>query len=474
MTPAPTPVAGVAMPEWLTRRDMDNGAWTVENGPAERGKAWTEINHRVMRVPFGGDETNRTIRAHEMMHARVSPATPLGIELGISADSLAAAEEFRVNTLIKTAGFDLDTLVDGSERPSGARLAQNDDFRTLVHGVVATAGGKACKDFIAGVRKVNPDLAKTLRELEKSLIKTWNDDGGKRNPDLAARKWGRTSVIDNGDLTGYPKGYGRVTIPLAHRLDALIGSLEAGNDPNDTGEEGDNDGEKPTPDPTLTRDLFAEGSQPWAGPLQFEQLRLNRKVRGAVGRKRIAANTGTNPRRMTRMLTDPQRRVFDRTRRTNGGMVIIDLSGSMALSTQELEAMMEASPGCTIVGYSHTYTGNPNAWVLARDGRRCETLPTETGGNGVDGPIVEWAVANAKPKEPIVWVCDGTVTGRGDICGTNLDIECATLVRRNGIHMVRNVDRGIEAMADLAKGRRLPTTYTGRVRRAAARLGWTR
>jgi hypothetical protein len=206
--------------------------------------------------------------------------------------------------------------------------------------------------------------------------------------------------------------------------------------------------------------------------LHFGDLRLTRKVRGAMGRKRIASNTGVNPRRMNRMLTDPHRRVFDRTQRTNGGMVVVDLSGSMALSAKELEQMMEASPGCTIVGYSHTSKDLPNAWILARDGRRCENLPTETGGNGVDGPMIKWAVENATSSDPIVWVCDGIVTGIGDSQGDNLEMECATIVRRHKIHMVPNVTHGVAAMRDLAKGRTLPTRYVGPVRTAARTAGW--
>lgn len=88
--------SGVAMPEWLARHDKENGSWTVKNGPAERGQAWTNQKERVMRVPFGGDETNRVIRAHEMAHARVSPELAiLGTELGISEGSIRSAEEDR-------------------------------------------------------------------------------------------------------------------------------------------------------------------------------------------------------------------------------------------------------------------------------------------------------------------------------------------------------------------------------------------
>jgi hypothetical protein len=463
------PLTGVAMPEWLTRQDQPNGAWTVEKGPAQRGEAWTRIDQRVMRVPFGGDETNRVIRAHEMMHARVSPNEVVGTELGISAESIVAAEEYRVNTLIKAAGFDLDVLVDGSEAKSGKRLADMQDRAGLVRSVAAMAGGKACKDLLRGVRSVDPVLAKTLRELEKSLIKMWTSSA-RRHPTATAKNWGSTEVLERGDHAGYLSGYAQHTLPIARLLDDLIGALDH-NDEND--DDDTEDGDEQGMDPSLVRDLATDTAGRFAD-LVFGPTRVSRKVQGNLGRKRIAANTGVNPRRLNRMLTDPQRRVFDRKQRINGGIVVIDMSGSMSLSHREIESLMEASPGCLIVGYSHGPRTEANAWVLARDGRRVENLPDVPGGNGVDGPVIEWAAEQIKRNEPFVWVCDGMVTSHRDQCHTNLDVACATLVRKHKIHMVRNVARGIDALSDLQKGRRLSTQYVGNVWDAAKRLGYVR
>ena len=198
---------------------------------------------------------------------------------------------------------------------------------------------------------------------------------------------------------------------------------------------------------------------------------MTKTVRGTLGKTRTATNVGRNPRRINRMLTDPQRRVFDRTRRSTGGVVLIDQSGSMALSTEDVEKMMEASPGCTIIGYSHGRRASSNVWVMARDGRRCETIPDGNGGNGVDGPALKFAVQQARRGEPVVWVCDGMVTSEDDQLFDNLDQECARLVRRHKVHMVRDVDGGVKALTKVKAGKILPTQYVGNVRIAAYRLG---
>jgi hypothetical protein len=462
-----------AMPEWLTRRDMANGPWSVEGGTIVRGDSWTEIPGRKMRAPIGAGEAHRVIRAREMMRARVSPSDhAIGRYLGASEGSLAAAEDFRVNTLTKALGFDTDALADGSERITGERLTEAGDHASLVHFMASTAGTKSGSAFLRGVRNIDESLAKSLREVEKALVKSFTKasrraHGGAKG---AAATWGDTSSVNFDGGLSAPRGYVQTTVEFAKMLDDAIHALSdpgMGEGEPEEDNEGDVEGK-----PELIRDLFAGRAGRFAD-LRFADLRLTKTVRGTLGRTRTATNTGRNPRRINRALTDPQRRVFDRTRRNAGGVVLIDQSGSMALDSEDVEAMMKASPGCTIIGYSHG-RGRPNIWVMARGGRRCETVPDGNGGNGVDGPALRYAVEQARRGEPVVWVCDGLVTGHDDGVYDNLTMECARLVRRHNVHMARNVTEGIEALGNIAKGRRLKTRYVGNVWESAHSLGYVR
>ena len=47
----------MAMPEWLERDDLPARPWTVEEGEARRGEAFTNLVTHRMRVPLGSDET---------------------------------------------------------------------------------------------------------------------------------------------------------------------------------------------------------------------------------------------------------------------------------------------------------------------------------------------------------------------------------------------------------------------------------
>ena len=463
-------MTGVAMPEWLARRDTENGPWTVTNGPAQRGEAWTNQHDRKMRVPFGGDETNRVIRAHEMAHARVSPENAvLGTELGISEGSVRCAEEFRVNQIIRTAGFDIDLLVDGSERRAGERLAQMGDYAGLVQFVAACAGTAGATAFIRGIRNIDPELAKSIREVEKSVIKTWRKSARRYGDAWQAKRWGSTERLSN----GYPRGYYEHTIPLAQMLDLAISTLTPDTDGDGEGDE-NGDGNGSSEQSQRVKDAVNGRAGVWGKLLFDNEVRLTKTVSGSLGRRRSATNMGRNPRRINRMLTDPQRRVFDKTHRSIGGVVIIDQSGSMALSIEQVEQIMEASPGCTIIGYSHRARSNdvPNIWILAENGRRAEQVRPGSGGNGVDVPAVKFAVSKARRGEPIVWITDGVCTSsHDDRPYENLYEDAARVVRRHGIHMVPDVRGGVEAMKRIAAGERLSTNFVGPVEAMARRLG---
>jgi hypothetical protein len=454
----------VAMPEFITRReDMESDrTWEVEGGQAARGEAWTDLDAARMRVPFGDDEASRVIRSHELMHARVSPrmgglAATHEVFAGINPKSVIAAEEFRVNTLIQRAGFDTDHLRDGSEFTSGERCAERGAWNDAVTNVGAMAGTKACADFLRGVKKIDADWAKALREIEKSLIN-------------AVKKIPTDYLANTREVEGLPRGFYEWTRKLAEII--RIGE-ELGNKPKIDEEGNITEGESEEIDPTKMKEALSKKNaksrgKGFADPV-FDILPLTRRVSGHLGRKRVATNVGRNPRRMGRMLTDPQRRVFDRTIKGTGGIVLIDQSGSMHISDTDLWALLEAAPGCTVIGYSHRpgSTTMPNIWVLAEGGRVCEEIRKGNGGNGVDGPALEFAITKRKKGEPIIWVCDGMVTDCNDQGNYRLAEDCASLVVRAGIHMVEGMKEAVEALTEVKGGKRLQVRGVGQIRNTA-------
>lgn len=442
------PVIAKAMPEFIERRDRPAQAWVVQEGQPVRGEAWTDIVGRAMRVPFGNDETSRVIRAHELTHAKVSPADPEGLARCIEDNRLdractITAEEFRVNMLVANRGFDVSALADGSESRTGKIIGQNEDWNGMIRYLGAVAGTKAGTDFLRGLKSSNPEMAKSAGEVQKQIKKLWKQKS----------RGGVAAIASTDPYEGVTKGFARFTVPLARLLTSLL--IQEGGYQADEGEG------VPTAGEVRARATGRAGA--FAQLIELE-VPKPKAVDGKFGRKRIATNIGKNPRRINRMLVDPERRVFDRNAKGRGGVILIDQSGSMHLNDKDVWEIIEHAPGCVIIGYSHRAGSDsiPNVWVIADRGKVAEKFPDGNGGNGVDGPAIRFAASKRRKGEPFIWVCDGYVTdGEGDNCYANLDQECANLVVKNNIHMVPDVEGAVAALKKVAQGVRLQTKGVG-------------
>lgn len=440
------PTKELAMPEWLSRKDNTGGAWTVEEGQPIRGDAWTQMLTRRMRVPTGADQASRVVRGHEMVHAKVSPVELFNDErYGATTQSIIVAEEYRVNYLLQSAGFDIDELTDGSENRSGDIAGQNEDWNESIRFLTAISNTKAATAYIRGVAKNNKKMADSLTAFQKELKKEF------RKAAKAYRPSSTTPMMNKykDEEYVYPAGF-RATIQLAKFIDRFIMS--------------DDEAAEGIPEPEQIKPRT--GKVGHFATLVEKEVRKPNRVDGKIGRKRIATNIGYNPRRIDRMLTDPEMRVFDRRTKGKGGVLLIDQSGSMRFTQDDLKKIVEAAPGCVIIGYSHNpgNTTDPNVWVIAERGHVAETIPKGGRGNGVDGPAVRFAANKRRTGEPFIWVCDGTVTdGDGDDVYDNLDEEVIALVVKHRIHMVMDVEGAVKALKRASQGERLPMRVSGRL-----------
>jgi hypothetical protein len=445
----------LAMPEWLTRKDTLGGAWIIEEGQPVRGDAWTQLLGRRMRIPTGVDQASRVVRGHEMVHAKVSPEVlHADGRYGCTTESLIVAEEYRVNYLLGVAGFDINELTDGSEHRSGEIAGQNDDWNGSVRFLAAIAGTKAASAYIRGVSKNNEKMAESLKEYQKELKKAFRKiTKPYKDQAIASTSPNRGEWKD--EEYSYPHGF-KCSIKLAAFIDGFLIS----EDPLD--DEG-------IPEPREIKPSSASGRK--FAPLVLMNLPLPRRVDGKIGRKRIATNIGYNPRRINRMLTDPEQRVFDRRTKGKGGVVLIDQSGSMSFTDDDLNEIIGSAPGCVVIGYSHApgSIGRPNVWVIADRGKLAETIPSGNTGNGVDGPAIRFAAKHLRTGEPFIWVCDGTVTdAEEDSVFHNLTEEAASLVVKHRIHMVATVDEAVTALSKASRGERLPVKAVGIIQSTSA------
>lgn len=399
-----------------------------------RGAASCNLAERVLEVPLGGGALERIVRAHELMHARVSPQVHhLERALDeVSPRALECAEELRVNTLLARLGFDTALLRDGTEKLGGRRLGEQGAWSEAACFLMAVLGTGAEKDFLAGIRQGCPAWLPPLRALKKRAVTIF----AQRTANVAATRL-------NGD--GLPSGYATSTLVLARTLSqAMEARPPAGTDQLRA----------------FRRSLEVGGRRPATG--RFAEIvvdaSLARESRSATpsARRTRPATTGTVLRFPGRLLTDDHRRAFARRVRCRGGVVILDQSGSMDLDEDSLRALVREVPQALVVGYSHRpgdRGSTPNVWLLCDRGAVTTPSPIGNVGNGVDGPAVRFALARRQGSEPVVWITDGQVTDSHDHPDLELTRECAVLVRRHGIRLARDV---VEATKMLRHDRPTP------------------
>ncbi len=417
-----------AYPEFVSEREDRSleGPWRVREGSTNRGGASCDLTNRVLEVPLGEGVLERLVRAHELVHVRVSPSTILyKSAFDVSPRSLECAEELRVNTLLKRLGFATELLTDGSEKAAGARVAREGAWGEALGFLLAVIGTGGERGYLAGVRREQPTWIAGLRALKKRVVRMLDE--------CSTSELGDTS--DDGG--GLPRGYA-VTVAMARLVDT------AGTAKVPVGSEALRQ---------FRRSLEPGGRRAPSGrfaPLCFGAAEeLEHRERGQPRSRYKPSVSGTVMRYPGRLLTDDLRRAFAAKRATGGGVIIVDQSGSMDITADVLEQLLVRAPNALIIGYSHR-PGDPgvtsNVWVLATRGGVARSPHVGNIGNGVDGPVLRWALTRRVAREPVIWVTDGQVTDSNDHPCAQLSEECARLVREHGIVMVRTLDLATPAL----------------------------
>ena len=442
--------------------------WDVQQTVGEYG-AGVDFAAGVLAVPLSGDSWSQQLKMRTLIEARISPLDDGVYEAmakayarqGVTDAVLRVAEQARVNAVAKpfleARGVDVNDI-QGNEKKRGVMLATG---KTMAHWDEAVAftvqhhGTKSFDSFASGVRSVNPEWSERLRKLAKRLDKTFTG-----TPD----RLGDTRPYHyTDDVTG-PYGFNHTVRAAQEIAEYASGGMkapetvkrerEAREDKRaeEYGDEKPDEKGKLSPDDSPLEDELPDDFEfPTDERGQFaalsidESLVLSVEVEGYMKRRRKPAQFGRSIGNIARLYTDPERRIFTHKVKVKGGIVVIDISGSMSLSQSDIESIVEAAPAAVIMAYSHSVYDEHNAWVFARRGWRVADIPRVGGaGNGVDGPALTWAIQQRAPGEDIIWVCDGYVTSRNDGQSDALTLQCAQLVKKHRIIMIESVEDAVK------------------------------
>jgi hypothetical protein len=452
-----------------------------------------------MFVPTYDDELSRHLRAQQMFYAKCSP-TPkqwnkLWAKRGYaSTRTITACEQLRITTLMMNAGFEPHkNLQRGSEMLDGFTMATHNDFQAVVLGAISCHNTQGEQAFLDGVKAVHPEWIEPLVTITTQATDFYNAVEKHNKQALKDEcAWRCIPPLNATGTNVRTHGFG-YTEQLAKWVENIIGALtdegksqpklgkpEQTQDKEGEGEgEGESKSDKDKDGEGLSKSELrkllrgikesAKEKQAWHhgtvptkgvkqmwGELRISKPALTKHLMGAIGKKRVASQTGRNPRRMSRLLTDPERRIFDRTVRGAGGVVLVDTSGSMSLSEEQVKQIVIHAPSALVAQYSGGSRIRPNLYVIANKGRMVDKLPRPNGSNEVDFPALEWAIKQRqRPNSPVIWVSDGGVTGRGDNCHDDLTMACIRLCKKEGVYVVPDPDTAIVLLKRLQRGEKV-------------------
>jgi hypothetical protein len=451
------------VPSGVSRRA--GGPWRVTyiDGLARHlGVPETSLLQGESKVPGGYDPDDRANRIHEYLHIAYSPHTPeeVASTYGLPLAVVQVAEDARLNLILQTRRLRrhkgplslmsnevLDEAWRGMSIPETGQIVRlllersPDDALCFVLASLWGPDEQAVDDALAD----GPPSTAARRAHLRNKFHEWWDEGewGRvaTDPMLAVKVardfldgWEMATAIDTtsgfegeilrGAVSGL-EAYGVTPDPEA--LEALLGES------HELDHLGFRQGAKPDPSKHRSTEPIR-----W-GKMERRDVPLTKRVRlQKAGRRWRPSDDGVVPRYFERWPSD--KKVFTRKKRQKGGTVLLDMSGSMSLSEEEVRMLVEAAPAVTVAGYSGSGPVGELV-ILARNGRIAEDLRPRYGGNEVDMPALQWL---ARQSRPLMWVSDGhAVPYKGDY--EEAMRACANFAIRNRILRVPTVADAIEA-----------------------------
>jgi hypothetical protein len=388
---------------------VNGDSWRVSDGPP-----CVDLPTRHMLVPTNPGAAEEFMRAHEMAHVKITPPDPveaLAVREGISPDALNIVEDLRVHTFMLSRGIPAPAINTPDKRLDYI-VKHEKNHRKLAGILVACAETGEYYEFQKAIQSLlsREESARLLRWV-KIVLDNFRNFRDEYEDDPVARV----------------SGFSQLTGPIARLFDSIFPPDGSAGDRRDG-----------IPAEEYFSCLPSGEYVQWGEllPTRVAKMSLSKRARGS---SRTWADEGVIPAAPYRLLIDS--RIFSRKRKMKGGTVLIDASGSMGFSLDDLAAVIKEAPGATIAAYAGKSSSDWGHLVIAaKDGRMASVGDIHTAlnfceGNVVDGPALRWL---AKQPGPRIWVSDGFVTGVEDRPAANLFVDANSIIAGAGIERVEN------------------------------------
>lgn len=397
---------------------ISGGAWRVQHG-----QPMVDLPNQIISVPTEDTEAAAFLRAHELAHIKITPpkhAYALAAEYGISLEAMQAVEDLRVHTFLKGRKIESPLILPAPQIAKSLALVT--DVKTIVSMYVSMYPcGKQVSAFLEALNDCGQHtqddiydigrLTDAVVDMFRSLVRDLKTKGV--------------------DAVSSPDGFAQLTVPVARFFDSMF---FAGDEEI----------------PARRYSAYASpGENEWGKLELVTKLPMTTPKKNKRGQQKLWREDGVIPVAPYRLTLD--NKIFTRKRKLAGGTVLIDASGSMSFSDDDLANLIAVAPGARVA----VYAGEDDVGrlvIVADSGKMttCEVISSAlTGehhrmyGNVVDGPALEWL---ARQPAPRIWVSDGMVTGKGDRMTHNLRQEAIEVMRKAHIERIENWAEVLESL----------------------------
>jgi hypothetical protein len=404
----------------------------------------TAKRKHLVKAPTGDSDVAETLRRYVLVRSRydLPDHKKYAKRWKVSEVTVEAACRTLANARYYHA-FEADPSIGTTETNILARvLSEGNPPKPAILSALSHAGTQAFTELLSKV--TDPNIVMELKGIEEQILTFMY------NYDLAYR----LTTINSSNPRAQKRGLKEWAWYTKH-LDAMADNQVNEQRGRLQEEQRRQEQQTDAPQRAFPKDSTLIGD--WE-QLVVSKPELSINHTGKLGRRTIAADSGRELRYLNRMVTDPDKRVFSRKTRALGGVVVIDASGSMSLSEDDLDRLLKASAGATVLMYSGglDHPEKPNVWLIARKGRMVRHLPDPPGDNAVDGPALVYAsTLRERGSQPLIWVSDGHVTGRrSGSSNANLQKDMEMIIRKHRVVQVRNVQEAEKLMRRLQGGSR--------------------
>lgn len=424
--------------------------WTVVNGGIEALTQRTDLAGRVLVVPDGDTIIERNTRIKELAGARWTPPTSLAKTAekeAVDPNCLRCAEDFRLTFNVHRAAPNLFTdqfskgVADPEHLQEFIDQVEVDQPKTAaVIPLVMAALGKTegAARFLLGLKaKRYPEGLQGDIQRE-ALAQLCSLAGG-------IEALGRTIMSRHLRKTfaGFPKSilFARELMKQQEQAMGLASACreELRNARGNNAKSFDLNQLKAQKHQVKDENICEEFGQM---DIKIPPLIMPVKAKNKIARHRVTEE-GILPFQLYRLFIDGK--VFLDPRKQKGGSVVVDISGSMGLTPDQVYEFVLKCPGATIAQYSGVYNKGV-LLVVAHKGKIAprHLIGKSLLGNVVDGPALEWLSRQPKPR---VWVSDTQVTGIHDSASNKLRLKCLAFCQKHQIKIVMRFDPNAVTMA---------------------------